>query len=116
MRKVASLAEEVKRRRRAVVPLSHWSEGRGGTVQRAYGVWKLAAPLRETVREAIGDVGGLYRQARPKPKEPSGEEFRDARTKLAEAGSIAEDSEPKLAARLRAAPTAYHRPEVTPIP
>ena len=32
------------------------------------------------------------------------------------AGSIAEDSKPKLAARLRAARTAYHRPEVTPIP
>src|SRR5262249_27709622 len=32
------------------------------------------------------------------------------------AGSIAEDSKPKLAARLGAARTAYHRPEVAPIP
>src|SRR5262245_9680467 len=84
MPKVASLAEEVKRRRQAVVPLSRWSERRGCTFERAYGARKLAAPLREAFRAAIGNVVVLYEKALTTPKEPSAKEFRDARMKLAE--------------------------------
>jgi hypothetical protein len=84
MRKVASLAEEVKRRRLAAVPLSRWPEQRWLTFERAYGARKLAAPLREKFREAIGHVVVLYGKALALPKEPSAEEFRDARMKLAE--------------------------------
>jgi len=84
MGKLASLAEEVKRRRQAVVPLALWSERRWCTFERAYGARKLAAPLRETFRAAIGNVVVLYEKALAMPKEPSAEEFRDARMKLAE--------------------------------
>src|SRR5262245_39526598 len=84
MPKVASLAEEVKRRRQAVVPLACWSERRWCTFERAYGARKLAAPLRETFREAIGNVVVLYEKALAMPKEPSAEECRDARMELAE--------------------------------
>src|SRR5262252_5484835 len=83
MRKVASLAEEVKRRRLAVVPPSRWSERRWWTFERAYGARKLAAPLRETFREAIGHVVVLYEQALAMPQGPTAKEFHDARLKLA---------------------------------
>jgi hypothetical protein len=82
MRKVASLAEEVKRRRLAVVPLSRWSERRWCEFERAYGARKLAAPLRETFREAIGNLVVLYEKALAMPEEPSAEEMHDAAKKL----------------------------------
>jgi hypothetical protein len=80
LRKVASLADAVKRR---VVPLARWSERRWGKLERAYGARKLAAPQRATFRAVIGRVVVLYEQALAMPKEPSGKELRDARTQLA---------------------------------
>ena len=81
MRTVSSLADEVKRRRLAVVPLSRWSERRWRPLARAFGIRKATPP--STWREALGYAVALYEQALAMPKEPSGKEFRDARMQLA---------------------------------
>lgn len=84
-RAVIPLAGWSETRRRECVPLARWPERRWCTFERAYGARKLAAPLRATFREAIGNVVVLYEKALALPKEPSAEEFHDARLKLAAA-------------------------------